>query len=469
MLAWPLRETTTVTETPRAAMDAARARGDLDAALRLCRDAVRARPGSAVAEHNLASVLGDMGDAGGALRASERALAKGGRAPETQLVRARALQALGRFDEAEQGFVAALSARPDYAAAHRDLAQLRWMRTADLPHALALLEAAPATLDLALVRSTVLQAGERPDAAAAVLDAALQRAPAASPLRLAAAALAAQRGQPEEQLRHATAALQAVPSDIAAARAAVEALLHAGRVGEGTALAERVVAAAPDDQGAIALLATAWRLVGDQRHAALCDDPALISTATIAVPAGWRDLPHFLAELAAALDPLHAWRTHPLEQSLRHGSQTQVDLTQSDVPVIRALFAALDAPIRAHLDRLGPGSDPVRRRLTGRYRFAGAWSVRLNPGGYHRDHVHPAGWISSAFYVALPDGARPAPEGWLSLGRPGVPTRPPLTPSRRIAPAPGMLALFPSYLWHGTEPFGGDRPRLSVAFDLLPA
>lgn len=451
------------------AVSTARASGDLEIALHRCREAVRARPESPVAEHNLASLLGDMGDFVGALRASERALAKGSQAPETQLVRARALQAVGALDAAEQGYVAAIAARTDYATAHRDLAQLRWMRTADLSHAMAELAGAPASLELALVRSTVLQAGGNADAAATVLAEALRRAPSEIALLLAAAALAARRRRPEEQLRHATAALRTAPGSVAAARAAVEALLHAGRVGEGTELAERVVAASPDDQGAIALLATAWRLAGDQRHAALCDDPALVSTATIAAPAGWRDLPFFLSELAAALDASHAWRTHPLEQSLRHGSQTQFDLTRSDVPAIRALFAALDAPIRAHLDRLGSGSDPVRRRLTGRYRFAGAWSVRLNPGGYHMDHVHPAGWISSAFYVALPDGARPAPEGWLSLGRPGVPTRPPLAPSRQIAPAPGMLALFPSYLWHGTEPFGGERPRLTVAFDLLPA
>lgn len=452
----------------RAVMSASRAAGDVAAALHRCREAVRARPESPVAEHNLASLLGDMGDPAGALRASERALAKGGRAPETQLVRARALQALGALDTAEQGYVAAIAARADYATAHRDLAQLRWMRTANLNHAMAALAVAPATLELALVRSTVLQAGGDVEAAATVLDDALRRAPGEIALLLAAAALAARRKRPEEQLRHATAALRAAPGNVAAARAAVEALLHAGRIEESVALAERIVAAAPDDQGAIALLATAWRLAGDGRHAALCDDPALVSTACIAVPAGWPDLPAFLTDLAGALETLHAWRTHPLEQSLRHGSQTQVDLTRCDMPVIRALFAALDAPIRAHIDRLGPGNDPVRRRATGDYRFAGAWSVRLRPGGYHEDHVHPAGWISSAFYVALPDAGRPAPEGWLSLGRPGVPTRPPLAPSRQIAPAPGMLALFPSYLWHGTEPFGGERPRLTVAFDLVP-
>jgi hypothetical protein len=28
--------------------------------------------------------------------------------------------------------------------------------------------------------------------------------------------------------------------------------------------------------------------------------------------------------------------------------------------------------------------------------------------------------------------------------------------------------LFPSYVWHGTVPFAGDQPRLTVAFDAVP-
>jgi hypothetical protein len=38
-----------------------------------------------------------------------------------------------------------------------------------------------------------------------------------------------------------------------------------------------------------------------------------------------------------------------------------------------------------------------------------------------------------------------------------------------VKPEPGKLVLFPSYMWHGTAPFGGDQPRLTIAFDLIPA
>lgn len=444
----------------------AKAAGDLRAAATLYARAAAERPESAVAEHNLASALGDLGEFGGAVAASARAIAKGSTAPETWLVHARALQGTGDLDAAEAAFLAAIAMRADYVAAHRDLAQLRWMRTADVGAALGSVDAVRVPA-LASVEAVVLISAGEPARAAAVLDRAIAGG-ADVGLHLLAAKARAALGDADGQLAQATAALRLAPSSADAAKATVEALLHVGRVVEGAALAERITAAAPDDQGVIALLATAWRLLGDPRHAALCDEPTLVSARSIDVPPGWATLTAFLNDLAEVLRARHAWRTHPLDQSLRHGSQTQEDLSKVDHPVLRALFAALDPPIRAHLARLGAGSDPVRRRNTGRYRLAGAWSVLLRPGGYHTDHVHPRGWLSSAFYVDLPASVVEEPQGWLAFGRPGVPTRPALLPTRHVRPVPGQLVLFPSYLWHGTEPFSGDASRLTVAFDLVP-
>jgi hypothetical protein len=43
-------------------------------------------------------------------------------------------------------------------------------------------------------------------------------------------------------------------------------------------------------------------------------------------------------------------------------------------------------------------------------------------------------------------------------------------PPRRIErPQVGRLVIFPSYLWHGTLPFESEQPRLTVAFDAVPA
>jgi len=80
--------------------------------------------------------------------------------------------------------------------------------------------------------------------------------------------------------------------------------------------------------------------------------------------------------------------------------------------------------------------------------------------------VHPQGWLSSACYVETVEG--PAREGWIKFGQPGVRTLPALKAEHFVKPEPGMLVMFPSYMWHGTVPFSGDRSRLTLAFDLVP-
>ena len=58
-------------------------------------------------------------------------------------------------------------------------------------------------------------------------------------------------------------------------------------------------------------------------------------------------------------------------------------------------------------------------------------------------------------------------QGWIKFGQPGVPTEAKARGREYyVKPEPGLLVLFPSYMWHGTVPFEGDDSRLTVAFDL---
>jgi len=134
------------------------------------------------------------------------------------------------------------------------------------------------------------------------------------------------------------------------------------------------------------------------------------------------------------------------------------------------LFEAFEAPIRHYLEQIGHGSDPLRRRNKGGWRFNGSWSVRLRTSGFHTNHVHPRGWISSACYIELPDSMvdKRSQDGVLTFGEPSIATAPSLPAEHVIRPETGMLVLFPSYFWHGTVPFSGDQTRLTVAFDVVP-
>lgn len=96
--------------------------------------------------------------------------------------------------------------------------------------------------------------------------------------------------------------------------------------------------------------------------------------------------------------------------------------------------------------------------------------MRLWSSGRHVDHIHPEGWMSSAFYVSLPPSVRggSGSAGHLQLGQPPSELGLELGPRRVLRPEPGRLALFPSYMWHGTVPFEDTQPRLTIAFDMLP-
>ena len=431
---------------------------------------VRLAPDNPATHHNLAALLGDMGHADRAEAAARTAFAKGGDAPETWLALARALQKQARYDEADAAFGEVLERRPLALDALRDQAQLVWMRTGDAAAACARIDRMivehPDVSPLRALKAKVLTYADDSRGA--------YEAMTAGPLTDAAGHLAASRAavafDADRALEHARSAVAMAPGQEDARRGLVEALLAVGAAEEAAPMVEAMLRDRPLDQYLLAFQATLWRLLDDPRLAQLYDYEAVVRGWRIDTPDGWPDLASYLADLALTLRSLHRLKTHPLDQSLRHGTQTSMDLLVSEEPTVRAFFKAIDGPIRRHMAFLGHGDDPLRRRNTGGYRIKGAWSVQLQPDGFHADHLHPDGWLSSACYIALPDAVEGAGrEGWIQFGRPGIPTAPPLEAQHFIKPEPGLLALFPSYMWHGTVPFSGDQTRLTIAFDVVPA
>jgi tetratricopeptide (TPR) repeat protein len=221
---------------------------------------------------------------------------------------------------------------------------------------------------------------------------------------------------------------------------------------------------ARDDLDAVivwAHLSIAWRLTKDPRGAWLCEQPGLC---------GAQDLPMDAAaidQLAEVLRGLHRTRSHPIGQSLRGGTQTRGRLFNRKESAIGRLETLLAKSVASHVANLPPldVTHPLLRHRNTPLKFGGNWSVRLSSGGFHVNHVHPQGILSSACYVALPDMTGTTKEGWLELGSPPAELNIDLPPLATIEPSPGRLVLFPSYLYHGTRPFS-DGERLTVAFDV---
>ena len=431
---------------------------------------VELRPTSAVAEHNLAAALGDIGDAAGALTAVRRAQAKGGDAPETWLVLARALVSLSRLDEAAAALREALNRRPDYADALRDQAQLIWMQGGDAKAALAPLDArlaaSPSSIALVGLRAAVAREIIGDEVAHRDLEPWLRTA---HPYSLDLIASAAAAGfDPALALRYAASAAEAAPDDVEARLAHFAALLACGRTTEALAGLDGHLETAPSDQYALALRYVAWRVLGDARALSAEDYRRLTAPFDLVPPPG-TDGAAWLDQAASALRSLHPFNAQPFGQSIRSGAQAALDPRFADAPAIDAVFAALSEPISAFVGSMAGRDDSMSRRAGSGFEIVGAWSVRLRAGGHHSDHIHPNGWVSSALYVETPEPSPDRPKaGWLRFGacRLGVGLE--LPPEHWIEPKPGRVALFPSWMWHGTEPFTGGGERLTVAFDVQP-
>lgn len=208
-------------------------------------------------------------------------------------------------------------------------------------------------------------------------------------------------------------------------------------------------------------LSLIWRLTGNERARWLNGSPPYMSVS---------DLDFSAAEietLAETLRKLHILSAPYPEQSVRGGTQTDRPLFFNPDPVIQSARKKITAAIRNYIDAL-PAPDsthpllaPERHEIL----FEGSWSVRLKDKGYHASHTHVMGWISSAFYVALPDSARPEPSGWFALGTPPPELGLDLPPVATVEPKLGRLVLFPSTMWHSTFPFEAGE-RLTIAFDV---
>ncbi|AFV00612.1 putative 2OG-Fe(II) oxygenase [Simiduia agarivorans] len=221
----------------------------------------------------------------------------------------------------------------------------------------------------------------------------------------------------------------------------------------------------PLHQETIANLSVCWRLMGDEREFLYCDYDRFVREYPI-----WGDEDaEQICLLSDLLGGLHKAHREPLRQSLRHGSQTPGMLFGRDEPILQQLQSKIMAAVSAHSQYLATVVDqshPLFRHGQD-IRFVSSWSVKLKPGGAHVNHIHPKGWLSSAFYIALPsESEKAAGGGCIQFGQPPEVLGLNLPPRRVIQPNVGNLVLFPSYMWHGTTPFYDAEQRMTVAFDV---
>lgn len=372
---------------------------------------------------------------------------------------------------AEAAYLKAAALAPARADIHRDLARMLWEagRADDF---LAPLDAAIAQTGdpgLLVLKGDMAYLAGKMDVAETAAREALQRKWDSSSAHRIIAQARRQLGDYAMAKAHFAKALEQDRNDFETVHAFAEMLLD---MGEFDAAVSTLAGDAPPDhlQKHVALKANAMRLTGDDTYRSFYDYDRFTKKMFIETPPGFADLDAFNAALVDAILPLHGTKVQPIDQTLYGGTQSAGRLWEVQHPVIQALKESLLAAAARFVDALpdDPGH-PFLARKTKDLKCAGAWSVVLADGGGHVDHIHPKGWISACYYVRVPDEVLSAEkQGFLRLGACTARHRP-LPAERWLKPEAGAVIFFPSYMWHGVEPFSAPTPRITAPFDLAPA
>lgn len=388
--------------------------------------------------------------------------------PDILRNQALALASEGEFARGEQLLADALRAHPGWLEGHRVLASLRWTHSDAMTFDAGFAEgcrAQPGNVALRLGWFAAVAQLRDWQRAVRVLDEAEAALGSIRQIRIARAFVASE-SHDDEAARLEFAKLAGERDDVLDL-ARIRFHLRHGELKAAQELALPMLSR-PVAAQVWPYLALIWRLRGDPRAQWVDGDPPYHTMVDPGFSA------KELAELANLLRSLHAAQRPYPEQTVRNGTQTDRSVLLRHEPLIERTRAKLLAAAQDYAAALPP-PDPRHPFLAGPrsgLTIGGSWSVRLGPGGHNVAHTHPMGWMSSAFYVSLPERADTgeAPAGHLRLGVAPAELAIDLPALAVIAPAPGKLVLFPSIMWHDTVPF--DRgERLNLAFDIgrLPA
>jgi len=390
--------------------------------------------------------------------------------PFSDAIRAEILQELKRYDEAvalSRQMITRDPANPEWHKFHNELLY-RLGRGDDY---LKSYDSAPKTPALLLSKAFFLSHEKR---AAEALET-YRQAQALDPGDRLAAAGAANALTMLGRYGEAAAAFDAILArhgdDSELFGCAAEAALQGGDPQKAVALCERALALEPTDQIALSTMGTAWRMMADERDEILNGYDSLIQSFELEPPAGFSDMESFNAELNAWLDQVHPNTREYLNQSLRGGTQTPDQIFGKGHQLVEKIRSRIDEAVNRYIAGLKADENhPFLARRARDFRYAGSWSSRLRDCGFHVNHIHPQGWISSCYYVAVPKAVEDeqARQGWIKFGEPSFDLALKNPIRRAIQPRPGRLVLFPSYMWHGTVPFHDAQARTTIAFDVIP-
>jgi uncharacterized protein (TIGR02466 family) len=171
------------------------------------------------------------------------------------------------------------------------------------------------------------------------------------------------------------------------------------------------------------------------------------------------------ASLSIAEDDLAGQRWCARNGYPGYTSYASLDDLPWRVPVFGELVKALDGHV-------GAFAKEFDYALRGRKLILDSlWINVLPPGGVHTSHIHPQSVISGTYYVTVPDGASALKleDPRLGLMMAAPPRKKKARPENRqfayMAPVPGTVLLWESWLRHEVPLNQAESERISVSFN----
>lgn len=420
----------------------------------------------------LGEVLRLMGRLDDALLCHEKCLAAGCKDAEAFLLAGDAYYDVGNIGKALNHYEKAVVLKRHYIDAHDTLNKALWEHgehTNFLKSFDRAIEKLPSLLELRLRQAYFrILAGKLEDAAAQ-LEECLEAFGPNARIFAELASVKQQLNEKFDALPLYEKAYEKDATDVSMLKAYGRTLIGAKQYKRAAEILAECKAIDDADQECLAFLAAANTHVNPAEAKRVNDYAELVQVYELEPPTGYATQADFNTALLRALQPYHRSEAAPIDQTLVHGTQTHGMLFNKADGEIKQLENQLRDHIGKYIQHLGSvGPAEFKDRIAEGFDFSGAWSVQLSDGGFHHDHVHTAGWISSVYYVEVPDDLDDGThEGWLKFG--DAHFDPENTgPHRHVKPVPGRLVLFPSYMLHGTVPIEAGKRRTTIAFDVVP-
>ena len=382
-------------------------------------------------------------------------------------------QSAGLYDDASAAYRRAVELEPDLASAHYNLGTV-YNQLGQLDDALTsydrAIAAEPDHGKAHSSRAFVLRAQGRADAAVEAYGRAAAILIGDSAVLTGLGKALQDAGRLSEAAAALVRAIDTDPDDPEATSSLADLLVQREEAADAVAACDAFLARHPGSTSVLAAKSVALNECGDAEAVRrLVDFGRFVIPIRKERAPGFRSLDAFNTALVEYVKNHPSLIVSPASHATRLGKHT-ADLTAKPKGPVAPFEKMIASAVDDYVRRLGDdAAHPFVAHRPRKWHLA-VWAIVLEGEGYQVSHIHRAAWLSGVYYAQVPDVVeREDQAGWIEFGEPGPEYHWSAAPeTRRIKPEPGLMVLFPSYVFHRTIPFESDQTRVSVAFDVVP-